>query len=110
MKRPLITAALSAAALAVSAAAANASVTLDPNGVGFVGKGDVQTAFGWNNAAIQKAVESGNITFTTKQDAAQAYSQSAQQTASQSASQEAGRVPHVRGHRLGRLGRAHDVR
>ena len=39
-------AALAAIALIASATAANASVTVDANGNGFVGKGDVQTALG----------------------------------------------------------------
>ena len=43
-----------AAAFAVVSTAAMASVTFDPTtGLGFVGKGDVQIAFGWNNAAAQ---------------------------------------------------------
>lgn len=45
-----------AAALGLAAVAsfASASVTFDSaTGTGFVGKGDVQLAFGWNNAALQ---------------------------------------------------------
>jgi hypothetical protein len=34
-------------------AAAYAIVTVDANGFGFVGKGDVQDKFGWNNQALQ---------------------------------------------------------
>jgi len=42
---------------AVAATAALATVTFNfSTGVGFVGKGDVQTAFLWNNAAAQKNV------------------------------------------------------
>ncbi|RZK67911.1 MAG: PAS domain-containing sensor histidine kinase, partial [Pedobacter sp.] len=38
-------------------------VTYNPEtGVGFVSKGDVQLAFGWNNAALQK--NAGGVTFT----------------------------------------------
>ncbi|MBD0349346.1 MAG: hypothetical protein ICV59_09355 [Thermoleophilia bacterium] len=41
-------------ALFALATAAFALVTFDPaTGTGFVGKGDVQTAFGWNNAQMQ---------------------------------------------------------
>lgn len=41
-------------AAAVLTVAAFATVTFNPaNGTGFVGKGDVQTAFGWNNAQLQ---------------------------------------------------------
>ena len=44
-----------AVALATISTAAMASVTFDyTSGTGFVGKGDVQLAFGWNNAAAQK--------------------------------------------------------
>jgi hypothetical protein len=39
---------------AMLATAALAAVTFDVNtGFGFVGKGDVQLAFGWNNKALQ---------------------------------------------------------
>lgn len=36
------------------ASSALAIVSLDADGNGFIGKGDVQTAFGWNNATMQK--------------------------------------------------------
>ncbi len=40
-----------------------ASVTFDPTtGAGFVGKGDVQTAFGWNNQALQ--ANAADVTFS----------------------------------------------
>src|SRR6476646_5359037 len=52
---------LAAFALLATAAVASASVAVD-NGVGFVGKGDVQTALGWNNAAFDKGAKS--LTFT----------------------------------------------
>ncbi|PYE50944.1 lipoprotein [Deinococcus yavapaiensis] len=41
------------------------SVNVDSNGVGWVGKGDVQTAFNWNNAQAQRYVQ--NVTFTFEQ-------------------------------------------
>jgi hypothetical protein len=42
------------AACAAATFTAYAAVTFDAtNGEGFVGKGDVQTAFGWNNAQLQ---------------------------------------------------------
>jgi hypothetical protein len=54
---------LTAIALAATATAALAIVTFDPGtGAGFVGKGDVQIAFGWNNAQLQN--RAGGITFT----------------------------------------------
>lgn len=42
------------AALAAAAAAAMATVSYDANGVGWVGKGDVQVPFGWNDATMQR--------------------------------------------------------
>jgi hypothetical protein len=55
-----------AAALMIAASAAVfATVTFDPaTGTGFVGKGDVQTAFGWNNAAAQR--NAGGVTFAAE--------------------------------------------
>lgn len=53
MKAKLLTL---ASVLALSFAA-NASVTYDEEGVGFVGKGDVQSLFGWNNHELQANAE-----------------------------------------------------
>jgi hypothetical protein len=40
-----------------------ASVTFNPdNGAGFVGKGDVQTSFGWNNGQVQR--NAGGVGFS----------------------------------------------
>ena len=62
--RKFIILAISLMALAIPTAAL-ASVAVDGNGVGFVGKGDVQTALGYaNDAAIQQAVKEGKITFS----------------------------------------------
>jgi hypothetical protein len=48
-----------------------AAVTFDPDsGTGFVGKGDVQIAFGWNNAQLQN--NANNVSFTY--DASENYS------------------------------------
>ena len=42
------------AALLFAVAIASASVTFNPaTGTGFVGKGDVQLAYGWNNKQLQ---------------------------------------------------------
>jgi hypothetical protein len=61
MSRSLATVAV-AGLLAVSSVA-RASVAVDAStGVGFVGTGDVQTAFGWNNAQLQN--KAGGVTFT----------------------------------------------
>jgi hypothetical protein len=54
-------AALASAALAIGLAAssAGAAVTFDPaTGSGFVGKGDVQLLFGWNNKSLQDKADS----------------------------------------------------
>lgn len=49
--------------LALASATASAEVVFDPaTGTGFVGKGDVQDAFGWNNAGLQ--ANAGGVTFT----------------------------------------------
>jgi hypothetical protein len=63
MKRSTkILAATAATALALSVAPAWAAVTFDSaTGTGFVGKGDVQEAFGWNDKAIQS--NAADITF-----------------------------------------------
>jgi hypothetical protein len=51
-------------AVLLSAGPAAAVVTFDPaTGTGFVGKGDVQLAFGWNNAALQK--NAGGVSFSS---------------------------------------------
>jgi opacity protein-like surface antigen len=51
MKKMLLAAGI---ALATISTAAVAAVTFDPaTGTGFVGKGDIQLAFGWNNKAAQ---------------------------------------------------------
>jgi hypothetical protein len=42
-------------AILLTATVAFAAVTFDPaTGIGFVGKGDVQLAFGWNNSQLQQ--------------------------------------------------------
>lgn len=41
-------------AIGVFSSLAHADVTVDENGKGFVGKGDVQSIFGWNNAGLQE--------------------------------------------------------
>jgi hypothetical protein len=50
-------------ALAAVCTAAIAAVTFDPfTGLGFVGKGDVQLAYGWNNAQLQ--TNAAGVTFS----------------------------------------------
>jgi len=68
------------------APAASAGVTFnETNGTGFVGKGDVQVAFGWNNKQLQ--TNATGVSFSFTQDATQAVTQAASQTASQTTSQ-----------------------
>jgi hypothetical protein len=85
-------AAIAAVALIASAAAANASVTIDADGKGFIGKGNVQTALGYNNSALQKAVDAKSLTFTMKQPTSQSLSSTATQTGSQVGTQSATQV------------------
>jgi hypothetical protein len=71
--------------------AAHASVNVT-DGVGFVGKGDVQTVMGWKNQQLQDAVDGKNglsVKFTTQQSGTQAYSQTASQTATEFGTQSA---------------------
>ena len=49
---------LALSALLATSLTATAAVTYDANGVGFVGKGDVQLLFGWNNATLQASASS----------------------------------------------------
>jgi hypothetical protein len=59
------------ASLAV-ATSASAAVTYDANGVGFVGNGDIQTLYGWNNAGLNanadlvmfRLLSDGSVTWT----------------------------------------------
>jgi hypothetical protein len=53
MKRTFFAAA-AVAALSLSTAGAAAAYDIDADGYGFVGKGEVQTAFGWNNPTLQR--------------------------------------------------------
>jgi hypothetical protein len=54
------------AATALFATVASASVAVDANGNGYVGKGDVQSALGWNNAAFDKNVKDLKFTAGTQ--------------------------------------------
>jgi hypothetical protein len=74
---------LAATAMMATTPAANAGVTIDADGKGFVGKGDVQTAMGWNNAALQKAVDGKILTFTAQQSASQSLLQEVTQSGTQ---------------------------
>ncbi|WP_059171716.1 hypothetical protein [Bacillus sp. FJAT-27445] len=68
MKKILSSLAAGALAIGLLAGSAFAAVTIDPQtGAGFVGKGDVQTAMGWNNADLQKNADSLKFTYSTKE-------------------------------------------
>jgi hypothetical protein len=62
MKRIIKIAVLAAVAVLATAAVASASVAVDANGTGYVGKGDVQSALKWNNGDFDKNV--ANLKFT----------------------------------------------
>jgi hypothetical protein len=58
-----------AAALAIVSTAAFASVSFDYGlGTGFVGKGDVTTLYGWNNAQATQYFTTSNLGFYTQSD------------------------------------------
>ncbi|MBS8265414.1 hypothetical protein DYI25_13380 [Mesobacillus boroniphilus] len=58
MKKVLVGLAAGALAMGIFASSSLAAVTYDSaTGTGFVGKGDVQLALGWNNAQLQKEAE-----------------------------------------------------
>ena len=75
MKRFIPVAAI-ATALAVPAAA-SASVTVNPDGTGFVGKGNVQTVFNWKNKQLQD--NAINVKFSGAQSVTQSLSQNVSQ-------------------------------
>lgn len=79
-------AAVSSVGMLAMGGTAAAAVTYDPaTGHGFVGKGEVQIAYGWNNSALQKNAK--DVTFTSSQAASQALSQSATQDGTQAVTQ-----------------------
>jgi hypothetical protein len=83
---------LALVAMLVAAGAVFAVVTFDPaSGTGFVGKGDVQTAFGWNNNQLQQNAGSVNFevqkvteySWTCKRDAGEQTQERARTTTAQ---------------------------
>ena len=57
---------LALVAMLVAAGAVFAAVNFDPaTGTGFVGKGDVQTAFGWNNKQLQTNAAGVSFAYNT---------------------------------------------
>jgi hypothetical protein len=58
--------ALALVAMLVASTAAIAAVQFDPTtGTGFVGKGDVQLAFGWNNKQLQTNASGVSFSYNT---------------------------------------------
>ena len=92
-KRAAKITALAAVAFIASATVANAA-TVNPDGTGFVGKGEVQSAYGMNNSAIQKIVDKDvdAFAFTSSQSATQSLKSSASQVVTEHATQAAHRV------------------
>jgi opacity protein-like surface antigen len=73
MRKILIAATMAAVCLAVPAMA-SATVSVDANGVGSIGKGDVQTALGYHNdAEFQADAALGKITFSNGTDTTTSY-------------------------------------
>ncbi len=68
MKKQLKTMGAVAGCLA-AALAGYAAVIVDDEGVGFVGKGDVQRALGWNNAALQLNASLLGFYFVSEEEA-----------------------------------------
>jgi hypothetical protein len=64
MKRT-ITAAAIAAGILITPAVASASVNVDDAGIGTVGKGDVQSVLGFNDAEMQAAWKKGDVKFSS---------------------------------------------
>ena len=52
---------LALAIIVIGAGVAFAAIIVDDEGVGFVGKGDVQLLFGWNNAQLQACVNVSSV-------------------------------------------------
>ena len=80
-------AALAVIATPLALASAGNAYTADAAGKGFVGKGEVQSAFSWTNAKMQ--TNHTSITFKTQQDAEQALSATATEFATQDGTQSA---------------------
>lgn len=91
LRKIAVSTATAAVAVSLAAAPAMAAVTFDPaTGKGFVGKGDVQLALGWNNSQLQQ--NAGSLLFTSTQPASQAWTQEATQAGTQDAAQSATRT------------------
>ena len=73
LRRATLTLVATAAVALAAPAAATAAVTFDPaTGKGFVGKGDVQVPFGWNDSKLQQYA--AGVTFTYESASDDTYS------------------------------------
>ncbi|MGH1563006.1 hypothetical protein [Mumia sp. DW29H23] len=87
MKRTTTIAGLTLTALTLTVGTAQA-FTIDTDGKGFVGKGEVQSAYNLNNAAMQKAVDAKAFTFKAEQPTVQELTQDVRQTGTQAGTQD----------------------
>lgn len=74
MKTKSIKTIIGISACIAAAGLAYAAVTIDDDGVGFVGKGDVQDVFGWNNAQLQAAADDVQFRFNQSSVTTTGYS------------------------------------
>lgn len=94
MRSLLLTGAAATAAMLALGTTVASAATLSDVGTGFVGKGEVQSAFAMNNKALQDAVNLNRqaFTFTTSQTAVQSLSSTASQTVTEHVTQSVHRV------------------
>jgi hypothetical protein len=87
-------AAATALAAPVALALPASAATVNQDGTGFVGKGEVQSVYGFNNGAIQKIIDANvnAFSFTSSQSATQSLTSSASQVVTENATQTAHRV------------------
>jgi hypothetical protein len=64
MKNHLMKTTIGIATCVAAAGLAYAAVNVEADGTGFIGKGDVQDAFGWNNAQLQS--NASGVTFAVE--------------------------------------------
>jgi hypothetical protein len=83
--------------------------TVNADGKGFVGKGDVQTARSYNNAALQKAVEAKSLKFTAEHPTSQSLTQSVLQSGRQVGTQSGVQLGTQTGTQTGSLAYVLDV-
>ena len=70
------------------ATAAHASVTIDAAGKGFVGKGNVQTALGWNDKQLQDAIAAKSLVTAAAADDPVAHPRASSQAGTQAGAQD----------------------